>query len=85
MKLNVKAFGAVLGVFTGFSVFFITWWIILFEGASSDPTFLGIFYRGYEVTAIGSLIGLAYGLADGFFGGLIFAWLYNYFTDRFKK
>ena len=74
MKLNVKAFALTCGALWGLGLFLVTWWIIAFDGASSGPTFVGSIYRGYTVTAMGSVIGLAWGLADGAIGGAIFAW-----------
>ena len=41
MKINVKAFALTVGLFWGFGLLFITWWIILFEGASGDVTLIG--------------------------------------------
>jgi hypothetical protein len=39
-------------------------------------------YRGYEISAVGSLIGLVWGLVDGYIGGLVFAFLYNWFAAK---
>lgn len=61
-----------------------TWWIILFEGSTHDLMVIGHLYRGYDVSPLGSVIGLAYGLVDGGVGGLIFAWLYNFLSARRK-
>ena len=85
MKLNIKAFAFTCALLWGAMLFCITWWIILFDGATGDPTLIGAVYRGYCVSPIGSLIGLAWGLVDGFIGGAIFAWLYNTFTGIFTK
>jgi len=85
MKLNIKAFALTFGIFWGISLFFITWWIILFDGPSEAPNFLSKFYRGYRITPAGSVIGLIWALVDGFIGGVIFAWLYNFFLARFTS
>ena len=77
MNLNVKAFALSFAIWWGVGIFLLTWWIIAFGGPSTDPTFLGRIYIGYEVTPQGSAIGLAWGFADGLFAGAIFAWLYN--------
>ena len=77
MKLNVKAFGLACGLLWGLGLFALTWWIIALDGATAETTFLGRVYRGYAITPLGSLIGLAWAFADGLIGGLIFAWLYN--------
>lgn len=77
MKLDVKALAMTLALVWGIGLFIMTWWIILIDGSSADPTFLGQIYRGYTVSPIGSLVGLAWGVVDGAIGGAIFAWLYN--------
>ena len=85
MKLNVKAFAIACGILWGAGLFCITWWIILFDGATGDTTIIGSVYRGYSVSPLGSVIGLAWGLVDGIIGGAVFAWVYNYFVGRFTK
>ena len=85
MKLNVTAFGLTFGLIWGLGLFFITWWIIAFDGATGQETFISLVYRGYNISAVGSIFGLAWGLADGLIGGLIFAWLYNFFVGKFAK
>ena len=77
MKLNVRAFAIACGLIWGIAVFLITWWVIIFEGATGEMTTLGHIYRGYSLDAVGSIIGLLWGLVDGLIGGAIFAWLYN--------
>jgi hypothetical protein len=82
MKLNVKALAIAVGLFWGFTIFLITWWIMLFEGATGDATFIGLVYRGYCISPLGSIIGLLWGLVDGAIGGAIFGWLYNLIAAR---
>lgn len=82
MQLNVKAFALACGLIWGIGLCAITWWVILFDGPSADPTFIARVYRGYGLTPLGSLIGLAWGLVDGLVGGAIFAWLYNFLARR---
>lgn len=85
MKLNVRALAVTCGLFWGFALLFITWWIMLFEGATGEVTFIGQVYRGYNISPLGSIIGFVWGLADGLIGGAIFAWVYNYFAFRVCK
>ncbi|HUX32558.1 MAG TPA: bacteriophage holin [Gemmatimonadaceae bacterium] len=82
MKLNVKAFGMACGLMWGLTLFIATWWVIMRTGASGSPTMIGRVYIGYTVSTVGSFIGLAWGLVDGWIGGMIFAWLYNWFVDK---
>jgi len=83
MKLNVMAFSLACGLFWAASILLLTWWSIVFDGASSAVTFLGKYYLGYTITPIGSLIGLIWAFFDGIISGAIFAWLYNFLTSKF--
>ncbi len=82
MKLNIKSFALTTGIFWGVGLFLITWWIILFDGATGEPTIIARVYRGYSISPLGSLIGLIWALIDGLLGGAIFAWLYNLFCGN---
>jgi hypothetical protein len=82
MKLNIKAFALTCSLIWGFGLFALTWWIMAFEGQSGEVTIVGKIYRGFSITPVGSLIGLGWALADGFVGGLIFAWLYNVLSSK---
>jgi hypothetical protein len=82
MRLDVRAFAIAGGLIWGFGLFFLTWWIMAFEGASHEVTLIGLVYRGYTISPLGSVIGLLWALPDGFVGGLIFAWLYNLLAKR---
>ena len=77
MRLNVVAFALTCALFWGLGLFLLTLWIILWDGSSTAPTFIGRIYRGYNFTIAGSLFGLIWAFLDGFVGGAIFAWLYN--------
>lgn len=80
MRLNIRAFALSCGLIWGFGLFVLTWWVMLFEGATHDLLFFGHLYRGYSVSVAGSVIGFFWGLVDGFIGGAVFAWLYNKFV-----
>ncbi len=77
MKLNIKSFALACGIFWALGLFLLTWWLIAFDGATGEATFIGRLYRGYTVSPIGSIIGLIYAFFDALVGGAIFAWLYN--------
>jgi hypothetical protein len=68
MRLDIKTFALTCALFWGFGLFAITWWIMAFEGATGDVTFLGRVYLGYSISPMGSLVGLA--------------WLYNTLARR---
>ncbi len=82
MKLNVKAFALACGLIWGLGLFLLTWWIILFEGSTGEITTIGRIYRGFNISPVGSVIGLIWALIDGTIGGAIFAWLYNLIANR---
>ncbi len=84
MKLNIKAFALAAALFWGIGIFLCTWWIIMFEGATGDVTILGHMYRGFNISPVGSIIGLVWGFFDGLISGAIFAWLYNWLTSQFS-
>jgi hypothetical protein len=81
MKLNVKAFAYTCAILWGLGLFLITWWFMIFEGASGDTTLIGRVYVGYNISPLGSLIGLLWASFDGLILGAIFAWLYNRLID----
>ena len=85
MKLDVKALALSCGLIVGLGLFLVTWWVILLDGPSGEITWVGHVYRGYNISPVGSVIGLAWGLADGLIGGAIFSWLYNWLVDRFQS
>lgn len=85
MKFNIKAFALACGLFWGIGLFLITWWIIIFEGASGTVTLIGRIYLGYNISPLGSIIGLVWAFVDGIIGGAIFAWLYNLLNKKFKS
>ena len=82
MKFNVKAFALTCGLLWDLGLFILTWWIIIFDGATGEPTLIGRLYRGYSISASCSFIGLMWAFVDGLIGGAIFAWLYNLLSKR---
>ena len=88
MKLNVFALGLAFGLIWGLGLFILTWWIIAFDGfeeAAQIDTIISRVYRGYSITAAGSVIGLIWAFFDGLIGGVIFAWLYNLLAGRLTR
>jgi len=80
MKLDIKAFALACGIIWGLGLFLLTWWIIAFDGSTGEPTLIGRLYRGYTISATGSVIGLVWAFFDGLIGGALFAWVYNKLT-----
>jgi len=84
MKLNVRALALTTGLLWGFGLFFLTWWIILFEGSTGQTMFIGHIYRGYNISPVGSVYGLLWGLPDGAIGGALLGWIYNFLNGKFS-
>jgi len=82
MKLDLRAFAITCSLVWGFGLFFLTWWIIMLDGPTGEVTLIGRLYRGYSISPTGSVIGLLWALIDGFVGGAVFAWLYNWIVAR---
>ncbi len=76
-RLSVRAFAMTAGLLWGAALFFMTWWVIALNENATVLNWLSAFYRGYDVSPVGSLIGLAWALPDGAICGAFFAWLYN--------
>ncbi|MCB1194866.1 hypothetical protein KDK77_01655 [bacterium] len=77
-RLHPFQFGKLCGSVWGIFLFGYTWFLILHKGGHIDPSFIGFAYYRYAVTPLGSIIGLAWGFADGFLAGALFAWFYNW-------
>jgi hypothetical protein len=77
MRLGIRAFALACGLLWGVGLFLTTWWVILLRLPASELNWIGDFYLGYTVSALGSLIGAGWAFLDGLCGGAIFAGLYN--------
>ena len=90
MKLNIKAFAFTLGIVWGLLVFLYTWWVIV-QGAyfnlelPAQKVFLSYIYPFYDISPLGSVIGLLYGVIDGLIVGAATAWLYNLISAKSLK
>lgn len=85
MKLNVKALALTSAIVCGGGLFILTWWVILFNGASGERTVIGLVYPGYNISPLGSIIGLGYAFVDGLIGGAVFGWIYNLIAKPVAK
>ncbi len=80
MKLSAKALGLSLGIMFGLCVF-ITTILAVYTGYLKNwaDLLVGV-YPYYELSLLGSFVGLVCGFLDGFIGGVVFAWIYNVFA-----
>jgi formate hydrogenlyase subunit 3/multisubunit Na+/H+ antiporter MnhD subunit len=83
-RLRALASGLVGGVLGGAGLFLATVWLVVKGGHPVGPhlALLGQFFVGYEVTPLGSLLGLGYGFVAGFAVFYCGASLYNWIADR---
>jgi len=79
--LNAKKLGIAGGILWGFSMFFLTLANIFFGYGTLFLDLMADVYPGFQVSYVGSLIGLVYGFLDGFVGLYILGWLYNKISD----
>jgi len=82
MELNTKAFALAGAVLWGGVMFIMTWANMWFDGygAAFMNSMMSV-YPGFEMTAVGSFIGLGWGFLDGLVGMFILSWLYNRFRS----
>jgi len=78
-KLDRFAFGTALGLAAGIILFVATLWLVLKGGDEVGPNLvlLSHYFPGYRVSAVGSLVGLAYGFLSGFLVGWVAALVRN--------
>ncbi len=77
MSLNAKAFGLTAGIIWGLMLLVTT---LISVSTGYFTVFLNIFvsiYPGYNISPLGSIIGLIYGFLDACIGFYIFARIYN--------
>lgn len=77
VRLNGRALGLTLGVAVGITLIAITNVIALRGGPAPLLGYLHIYFPGYRVDFLGSLIGFGYVLALGFVLGHLIALVYN--------
>ena len=77
MKLNVKRFALATGTLWGLAIFLITL-VAAGRGIGQEHlSHLSAIFIGYQVTYLGSIIGLVYGFVSGAVGGWVFSLIYN--------
>jgi hypothetical protein len=79
--LSAKRLGIAGGILWGVMMFVMTLANIWFGYGTMWLALMADIYPGYEVTYIGSIVGLVYGFLDGFVGLFIIGWLYNKISD----
>ena len=76
MRLDLKGCSLATGVIWGLALFVITLAAAL-RGNGEHISHLAGIYIGYQVSFVGSLIGLVYGFLTGLIAGALFSLVYN--------
>ena len=79
LRLDAIITGATTGLLFGLGFFLVTIFLVLKGGPVVGPHLglLGVYLPGYDVTVLGSFIGLVYGLILGFITGVLITVIYN--------
>ena len=77
MRLKPFKLGLALGMIWGANIFFTTWLSYFFGYGGRFLAIMTNLYPGYNVSPLGSVIGLIYGFLDLFTGGLLVGIIYN--------
>jgi hypothetical protein len=76
MQLNMKQFALATGVLWGLALFVVTL-AAAARGIGNNLSHISAIFIGYQVTYLGSVIGLIYGFVSGLIAGSLFAMVYN--------
>ena len=79
MRLNGRAWGIAMGLLLGGGLFVATNFLVLKGGANVGQhlQLLRVFFPGYSVTFVGSLIGFIYAFVVGYALGRLIGSVYN--------
>ena len=76
MSLNLKAFSLAAGILWGAVVFLMTL-LSAARGTGQHVAMLASIYPGYQVSYLGSFVGMVYAFVTAAVAGGVLAWLYN--------
>jgi hypothetical protein len=78
-RANEQGWGIALGLLGGLCLLLATLILVIRGGASPGPHLglLAVYFPGYSVTGVGSLIGFVYGFVVGYAMGRTIAVIYN--------
>ena len=83
-RISAQAWGVSLGSLVALGFFVATAILVIRGGPNPGPhlRLLGQYFPGYDVTWPGAFIGLVYGFAIGYIGGLTVGTVYNRIVAR---
>ncbi|HEY0972501.1 MAG TPA: hypothetical protein VGE02_16140 [Gemmatimonadales bacterium] len=79
LRLNARAWGISVGLLFGLGLFIATN-VLVFRGGETVGPHLGLlsmFFPGYSVSLVGSLIGFVYAFVVGYLAGRLIGVVYN--------
>ena len=81
-RLHVQGTGVAFGVAFGLALFVATNVLVLRGGDQVGPhlALLSVYFPGYRVTLLGSVVGFVYAFVLGYASGRTLAMLYNWIT-----
>ncbi|MFH2028206.1 MAG: bacteriophage holin [Nanoarchaeota archaeon] len=82
MALDPKNSGLACGIFWGVMLFVLTLISVPTGYAATLLNVMMSIYPGYDITYLGSIVGLIYGFIDGFVGLYILIWIYNKLEEK---
>ena len=77
-KINPVSFGLSFGFLVGFYFFSLGIFASYFGVGEGLVESLKVLYIGYDATFLGSVAGGLWGVVDGFIGGVVIAYFYNF-------
>jgi hypothetical protein len=82
LRLNARAWGLAVGMISGGGLFVATNVLVVKggENVGTHLALLGVYFPGYRVTFLGSLIGFVYAFVLGYGVGRLIGAIYNRFV-----
>jgi hypothetical protein len=79
LRLNARAWGLAAGLLSGFALFLATNILVLKGGPNTGQhlQLIRVFFPGYTVTFVGSLVGFVYAFVVGYALGRLIGVVYN--------
>ena len=82
IKLDGLSLGLAFGIIWGVGAFLLGLGAWLLNWGTPVVELISSVYIGYSASLVGSLLGLVWGFADAFIGGVLIAWLYNLILEK---
>ena len=86
LRIHEQGWGIAFGLVAGLGLLIATNWLVLKGGERVGPHLglLSLYFPGYSVTFVGSLIGFVYAFVLGYGVGRVIAAIYNRLTARMR-